>query len=66
MNATYPSFTSVCGVKGLSPLSTLDNFDYVEDCVVDSMHHIFIHVVKETMTLWFSEDYAVWIHSCII
>lgn len=50
---------SVCGVKGLSPMATVPNFDYLLDGVVDSMHHIYLHVVKEMLDLWFGEEYQV-------
>lgn len=51
-----PNVGSVCGVKGLSPLVMCDEFDYVRDNVIDSMHHLYLHVVKEMLELWFSEE----------
>jgi hypothetical protein len=58
----YEDYDSVCGVKGLSVWGMLQYYDYAKDCVVDPMHHIYLHVVKEMMDLWFSEKYSV----CII
>jgi hypothetical protein len=58
----YDTYESVCGVKGLSIWSLLESYDYVKDCVIDPMHHIYMHVVKETMDLWFSEKYAVYVY----
>lgn len=40
MAHTYITYTSVCGVKGLSLLSILDKFDYISDCIIDSIHYI--------------------------
>lgn len=57
--ATYPSFSSVCGVKGLSVLGALTKFDFVRDCVIDSLHHLYLHVVKDVFELWFSDEYQV-------
>jgi len=54
-----PAYMLFMGVNGLSILITLKKFDYVEDCVIDSMHHIFLHVVPEILNLWFSEEYKV-------
>lgn len=40
-------------------MATVPNFDYLLDGVVDSMHHIYLHVVKEMLDLWFGEEYQV-------
>jgi len=47
----------VCGVKELSPLCLPEAFDYVTNSVIDSMHHLYLHVVKEMVELWFGEEY---------
>lgn len=59
MAHTYTAYQSICGVKGLSPLAVVDKFDYIADCVIDSMHHIYMHVVNDIMQLWFNEEYQV-------
>jgi hypothetical protein len=47
----------VCSVKGLSPLVLCTKFDYVRDNVIDSMHHLYLHIVKEMLDLWFNDEY---------
>jgi hypothetical protein len=59
MAQQYDAYDSVCGVKTPSICAKLTEYDYAADCVIDPMHHLYMHVVKDMLTLWFSEKYEV-------
>ncbi|KAG8177448.1 hypothetical protein JTE90_008632 [Oedothorax gibbosus] len=44
--------TTVSGVKRVSPLYVLPNFDLVNGFVIDYMHAVLLGVAKLTVTLW--------------
>jgi hypothetical protein len=43
----------VCGFKAPSPLLLLPNFDVVNGISIDSMHCIYLGVVKQLIGLWY-------------
>jgi hypothetical protein len=48
----------VCGFKAPSPLLQLPNFDVVNGISIDSMHCIYLGVVKQLIGLWFNSKHS--------
>lgn len=48
---------SIDGVKGLSPLVALPNFDIIDGFGIDYMHNILLGVVKTLLNFWFEPGY---------
>lgn len=51
-------------MKGVTVLSFLKEFNYIEDTVIDSMHALFLHIVLIMLDLWFSKTYQVHLFDC--
>lgn len=49
----------ILGVRGITPLGLLQEFDFVEDFLIDSMHALFMHVVQMLLNLWFDKTFVV-------
>ncbi|XP_029203493.2 uncharacterized protein LOC114967602 [Acropora millepora] len=50
--------SKVCGFKAPSPLLRLPSFDIVSDVGIDSMHCVFLGVVKQLLGLWFDSKHS--------
>ncbi|PFX11596.1 hypothetical protein AWC38_SpisGene24605 [Stylophora pistillata] len=48
----------VCGFKAPSPLLQLPSFDIVNGIAIDTMHCIFLGVVKQLLGLWFNTKHS--------
>ena len=46
-------------------LGVLEQYDYIKDTVIDPMYHLYLHVVKETLDLWFDKAYQVFFNNPI-
>lgn len=55
---TNPFAFKVCGHKAPSALLELSNFDIVNGIGIDSMHCIFLGVVKQLIGLWFNSKHC--------
>ncbi|XP_055610963.1 uncharacterized protein LOC129757695 [Uranotaenia lowii] len=44
---------SVTGVKGISPLIRIPNFDVIRNCPIDYMHGVLLGVCRQLCRLWF-------------
>lgn len=53
---TQPNYEDVKGVKGLSPLLAITEFDIIRGCPVDYMHSVLLGVVKHLFKLWFHQN----------
>ncbi|KAG8182604.1 hypothetical protein JTE90_021740 [Oedothorax gibbosus] len=59
--------TTVSGVKRISPLYVLPNFDLVNGFVIDYMHAVLLGVAKLTVTLWTdSKSYNSPLHTILV
>jgi len=48
----------VCGIKAPSPLLQLPSFDIVNGIAIDSMHCVYLGVVKQLIGLWFNSKHS--------
>lgn len=48
----------VCGFKAPSPLLQLPSFDVVNGIAIDTMHCVFLGVVKQLLGLWFNTKHS--------
>ena len=48
----------VCGMKAPSPLLKLPSFDIVRGIAIDTMHCVYLGVVKQLVGLWFNSKHS--------